>query len=70
MEHVVIVEIASHTSQSAIVLYQGQRYFVSMSDLYLAYDDDHYSIYRGLLNQDSLVPQGYDQDYSSFASIV
>lgn len=70
MEYVVVVELASHTSVSAIVLYEGNRYFVPMEDLYLAYDDTHYSIYRGLLNQDSLIPFGYDTDISSLASMI
>lgn len=70
MEYVVIVELAAHTSKIAIVIYQGQRYCVPMRDLYLAYDDTHYSIYRELLNRDSLVSEGYDQDYSSFASMI
>lgn len=70
MQYVVIVELAAHDHKSAIVIYNGNRYFVSMENLYLAYDEKHYSIYCGLLNQDTLVPYGYDEDYSSFASMI
>lgn len=70
MEYVVVVELSVHNNKSAIVIYQGQRYFVSIGDLYLAYDDNHYSIYRGLLNQDSLITEGYDTDISSLASMI
>jgi hypothetical protein len=70
MDYIVIVEIAAHDRKSAVVIYEGNRYFVAMGDLYLAYDDKHYSIYRGLLNQDSFIPQGYDTDISSLASMI